>query len=323
MMFPILLALLATALLQVAEAGPAQSPAQAAMTSKRIALSFDDAPRGDGWAHTGEERTAALVEALERAEVTGAVFFVTTGNLEQAGVEGARRLRRYVDAGHVLASHSHAHRSANRISPEAFLTDLDRSLERLGSFDAVLPWFRFPFLHEGASAAARDAVREGLAERGLANGYVTVDNYDYYLEALAREAVEAGHPIDRQQLRDTYVEILLEAVEFYDAIALEALGRSPAHVLLLHENDVAALYVDDLVTALRARGWEIISAAEAYRDPIAQVQPDTLFLNQGRVAAIANVAGRVRRELVHPAEDEAWLRRLFVQRGLLPADGSD
>ena len=35
-------------------------------------------------------------------------------------------------------------------------------------------WFRFPYLDEGAGdKEKRDAVRAGLAERGLVNGYVT------------------------------------------------------------------------------------------------------------------------------------------------------
>lgn len=34
-------------------------------------------------------------------------------------------------------------------------------------------------------------MRHGLAERGLRNGYVTVDNYDGYMDALVQRAVAA------------------------------------------------------------------------------------------------------------------------------------
>ena len=44
--------------------------------------------------------------------------------------------------------------------------------------------------------------------------------------------------------------------------------------MLLHETDLAALYLSDLVTALKAKGWRIISADEAFADPIGQLQPD-------------------------------------------------
>jgi hypothetical protein len=145
-------------------------------------------------------------------------------------------------------------------------------------------------------------------------GYVTVDNYDWYLNSLAINAKKAGQSIDQAALRDLYVEVLAEAVEFYDAIAVKTLGRSPRHVLLLHENDLAALFVGDLVAELRNRGWTIIGADAAYADPIAGIEPDTLFLNQGRVAAIAHTKGAKRIDLVQSLEDEAPLEALFAAR---------
>ena len=59
-----------------------------------------------------------------------------------------------------------------------------------------------------------------------------------------------------------------------DELAFKVLGRHPAHVMLLHETDIAAFYIADLVAALRADGWEIITADEAYADPIGQLRPD-------------------------------------------------
>ena len=53
---------------------------------------------------------------------------------------------------------------------------------------------------------------------------------------------------------------------------------------------------------------------EAYADPIARMEPDTLYLGGGRVAALANVAGREPASLVHPRTDEAELERLFEER---------
>ncbi|MEO1244220.1 MAG: polysaccharide deacetylase family protein [Pseudomonadota bacterium] len=285
--------------------------------ARKIALSFDDAPLGDGAFYTGDERTLALIDALQRAGVESAMFFATAGNLERAGDAGVTRLERYAAAGHLIANHSHGHRSANRTPAADFLADVDRANRALSGLPGFAPYFRFPFLHEGRPAARRDAIRDGLEERGLGNGYVTVDNYDWYLQVLADEVVAAGGRIDTDAWRDAYVETLTDAVEFYDALASRSIGRSPHHVLLLHENDLAALFVDDLVTALRADGWDIVSAETAYDDAISTREPDTLFLNQGRVAAIAHVQGAAPRRLVSTYEDEAVLRAEFLRRGLI------
>ena len=286
----------------------------------RIALTFDDAPRGNGPVYSGPERTDRLIEALDAAGVEGVMFFVTTGNLEKAP-RGAERLRAYVDAGHRLANHSHSHPWLWRSTVEDYIADLDLSIERLGDFDGTSPFYRFPFLDEGRSEKKRDVLRTALAARGLRNGYVTVDNYDWYMNALLGEAVKAGHDIDRTAWCAEYVAIMADGVIFYDRIARQTLGRSPDHVLLLHENDLAALCIGDLVYALQADGWTFISAETAFEDAIADRAPDTLFNNQGRVAALAHEAGRAPRSLIHESEDEGWLRARFTAAGLLASSG--
>lgn len=159
-------------------------------------------------------------------------------------------------------------------------------------------------------------MRAALAERGLRNAYVTIDNYDWHLEALASQARREGRAMDMEALQALYVETLVDTANFYDRMAVDALGRSPAHVLLLHETDIAAMFVDDLARALSADGWEIIPIDEAYRDPIAATEPDTWFLGEGRVAALAQISGRAPRDLVHERTDEDVLARLFAERVL-------
>lgn len=283
----------------------------------RIALTFDDAPRGDGWYFTGPERTEALIAALDETEVEGAMFFVLTGNIAH-GPDRADRLHRYVEAGHTLANHSHTHPWLWQSDSTDYLADIDQASDILAGFDGTEYFYRFPYLDEGRTTEKRDAIRAALDERDLRQGYVTVDNYDWYMEALAAEAVEAGHAIDLSVLGEFYVATMIDSIEFYDDMAVSVLDRSPHHVLLLHENDLAALFIDDLVRALRDDGWQIIPAVEAYRDAIADRSPDTLFLGQGRVAAIAHENGAEPSSLVHESEDEAFLRSEFERLGLIP-----
>lgn len=283
----------------------------------QIALTFDDAPTGDGTLMSGEERTAMLIEGLEQADVSEAMFFVLTGNIQ--GASDARRLRAYTQAGHVLANHTHSHPWLRDTATDFYLQDLDRAADILSQYESVVPFFRFPYLDEGNARAMRLAVQAGLRERGLQNGYVTVDTYDWYMQAMVNEAVGAGHEIDMDRLGQVYVDILQQGIDFYDAIARVQLGRSPRHVLLLHENDLAALFLPDLVASLREQGWDIITAQEAFDDPIAQIQPETQFNGQGRVAAIAHAQGVSPRNLVSPMEEEDLLRAIFLQNGLLPS----
>ncbi len=285
--------------------------------SKRIALSFDDAPRGEGPLYDGDERATALIAGLAEANVETVVFFVTTSGMETE--EGRARIIRYGEAGHLIANHTHSHEWLTRTKKENYIADIDQAETLLEGVPNRRAWFRFPFLDEGRPLSKRDALRDALAERELFNGYVTVDDFDWHIERRWKEAADAGLQVDMQALCDLYIAMLIDAVDFYEDVAIEALGRSPAHVLLLHENDLAAEFVDDLVYALRKEGWTIISPDEAYADPIASVLPQTLMTNQGHLAALAVDAGRDPRTLDHWAidadkiDDEIERRNVFAE----------
>ena len=274
-----------------------------------IALSFDDAPRPDGHYFNSAQRSQRLLEALREADVKEAMFFVSTGNLNH---NNRPQLLAYAAAGHKLANHGHSHGRPEALGPAGFRADLQQADAVLRQLPGFMPLFRFPFLDEGKSSMSHQDLLKALAESGYQNGYVTIDNYDWYLEAIFQDALKTGKSVDYGKLKQVYIELLWQGIQFYDRIAVQQLGRSPRHVLLLHENDLAALFVADLVRHIRTQGWTVIPASLAYEDPIATQTPETVFNGQGRVAAIAAAKGASRRELVPDLEDEDWLQQ-YVQ----------
>jgi peptidoglycan-N-acetylglucosamine deacetylase len=249
-----------------------------AVAQKRIALTFDDAPRGVGAFLNRQERARRLIAALRKARVAQAAFFVNPGRVESPA--DAVLVDDYVRAGHVIANHSFSHLHLNQLSAADYLADLDKAEAWLKPRHGYRPWFRFPFLDEGGKdKVKRDAVRAGLAGRGLINGYVTAEGSDWNIEQLAVDAKKAGKTIDMAALRDLYVETHVQAADFADGLMIKTIGRSPAHVMLLHETDIAALYIADLVKALRADGWEIVTADVAYADPLKAAAPDVPSAN--------------------------------------------
>jgi peptidoglycan-N-acetylglucosamine deacetylase len=243
---------------------------------RRIALSFDDVPRGHGAFLSPDERTARLIAALKLAGVEQAAFFLNPAKLaDPDGAGGEARIAAYVAAGHVIANHSNTHPHLSSTSAEDYLADIDAAELWLKGRAGYRPWFRFPFLDEGgADKLKRDAVRAGLAARGLRNAYVTADGSDWNLEALTLAAKSQGQAMDMAALRRLYVASQMSAVEYHDELARRTIGRSPAHVLLMHETDLAALYLGDFIAELRAHGWTIITVDEAFADPLASVMPD-------------------------------------------------
>ena len=225
----------------------------------------------------------------------------------------------YANAGHLIANHSHTHPFASGAGLEAFVSEIDQAEENLSGYPNRRPWFRFPSLDEGNTPELRDGLRPALSERGLFNGYVTADNFDWYMDRQLTKATQAGNTVNMDALKTAYVDMLLEAVEFFDDAVVESYGETVPHVLLLHENDLAALFVDDLVVALRAEGWEIISPDEAYAHPIVSIQLNTLEAGFGKVAALAIDAGRDLSPFKVLVNSESELDAFLSTRGVFNA----
>lgn len=283
------------------------------VSAREIALTFDDAPTPDSGFMTGTERTTKLIAALKSVEVPDALFFIKADYLNP---ETQQRLLQYADAGFHIANHSYSHRSAEKIAHDDYLADVYRAHLLIKDLPNFLPFHRFPFLHAGKDKASVDYLQKELNNMGYRDGYVTVDNFDWFISSLITKAVEEKKTIDYDKARDFYVQTLIRSIEFYDALAQKTLGRSPRHVMLLHENDAAALFVDDLVIELRKQGWKIISPQKAYQDKIAKNYPNTRFQKQGRIAAIAASKGVPETELRHESENEISLTQAFNAAGI-------
>ncbi|WP_417622708.1 polysaccharide deacetylase family protein [Parasphingorhabdus sp.] len=292
----------------VSEAAPASRP------DKRIAFSFDDAPRSAGAFLDPDERPRLLIEALETAGIEQAAFFINPGRIT-AHDNDAADIAAYARAGHVLANHTASHSKLSAVSSAVFLADIDAAETWLRDKPNYRPWFRFPFLDEGRkNRAKRDRIRAGLKRRGLMNGYVTVDASDWYLEDMAVAATNAGRLMDWNALRDLFVESYVQSARFSDELAWRTLDRAPVQMILLHETDMAAMFVDDLAAALKRDGWTIVTADEAYRDPIAHMEPDVDFADGTRIQMLAaerNVGNRW-----YERNNQKVAKKLFAERVL-------
>jgi peptidoglycan/xylan/chitin deacetylase (PgdA/CDA1 family) len=288
-------------------------PAEA--QTKRIALTFDDVPRNRGPFLTPDERTEKLIAGLKQAGVKQVAFFVNPGQIgHDDGINGIAHIEAYVRAGHVIGDHSYAHKGLETLDAEAFVAEIDKAETWLKGRPGYRPWFRYPFLHEGGTdKAKRDAVRAALKARGLHDGYVTASGSDWNTEDLLIAAKKAGKTIDMDALRNFYIRTHLEAADFADALMIKAIGRSPIHVMLMHETDLAALFVPDLVKALQADGWEVVTADEAFADPIHDAEPDSASADGTLTEKLAQ-ARHVDPPYSDPRGNLAYSNKVFAQQ---------
>lgn len=289
--------------------------APASTNTKLIALSFDDAPRGAGAFFDPADRAGRLLTTFSRLQVPQVAFYVNPGRIG-SGPRYTSQLDAYVAAGNVIANHTCSHPHLSDVTADAFLDDVDKAEAWLRGRPGYRPWLRFPFLDEGGSdKAKRDAVRAGMIARGLRNGYVTVDGSDWNIEAQTVLAKQQGRAMDIAALRQLYVETHVQSAAFSAQLMHRTLGRPVPQVMLLHETDIAALFLGDLVEALRADGWTIVSNDRAMADPAYREQPDTPYAN-GTLSEMLAWERGVKGPRWYARNDVALADRLFRERVL-------
>lgn len=278
------------------------------LQAKSLAITLDDSPRFATGYFDGQTRASELLAEIKRHQIPQIAFFSVAKNLDE---EGKERLMSYARAGHVVAHHSNAHEDFNKTSLEDYVLGFNQAEAVLKNFPNYQQWYRFPYLREGDTKEKRDGMRKLLKEKGYLNAYITLNNYDWYLENLFQQAVRQDLEIDFKALEKLYVGLLIESIEYYDEMAVKHLGRSPKHVLLLHEMDTTALFLGNLVDELRKKGWQIISPESAFDDEIAEFKAENVFkFNPGRIGEIAYSKGQ-KKGLWHSSLEEAYIKKRF------------
>ena len=252
---------------------------------EEIALSLDDAPMPGTAIFSGRNKTKKIIEALKEKNCPPIGIFAV-GEYTQVG-NNMERLRMYGEAGHIIANHSYSHHKLNNVTTQDFIADIKRAHDVLSSLPNFKPLFRFPYLCEGKNEKQRQEVIEFLQQMGYKEGYITINNHDYYINKLLVEAVKAEKIINYTKLKDLYIRILWDCITTNQKLAHNVLQRKVKHVLLLHENDLAALFIGDLIDYIRKQGWKLISIEEAYTDPIAAIKLTNITSGGGRINAIA------------------------------------
>lgn len=278
-------------------------------TKKKISLSFDDAPTKNSIYMDGDKRTNLLINNLKKSGVKRAAFYTNTSYIYTHN--GLERLKKYQKAGHLIGNHTHSHLKLKSFGKDAFLKDIDYADKILKENNLLEKYFRYPYLYHGKDLKEVNAVRKHFIKKGYVDAYVTVDNYDWYINSLFIDSFAKNLKIDMNKMKDFYVDTIYQSVVFYDELALKALGKQVNHVLLLHENDMAALFIGDLVKKLEDNGWEITTPEESYTDKVLNEFPSQV-LNQGRgrinsLAQKKKYMGRSSSKL----QDKDYLKKLF------------
>ena len=290
-------------------------PVNTAILTGEIALSLDDAPMPSTLFSKGIKRTQEIIRKLQEVDAPSIGIFSVAEYISNQ--DGKERIQLYGRAGHIIANHSYSHLRLNQVGPEKFIQDIQKAHAILSVFPNFKPFFRFPYLEEGKTAEERQQVMEALKKMGYQEGYVTVSNHEYRLNQLFLQAVKNRKAVDYDKLRTLYTTILWDCIKTNQKMAYKTLNRDVKHVLLLHENDLAALFIGDLINYIRSQGWKVIPIEQAYQDPLSQIAINHTNSGRGRIFSVAIEQG-ISTEIVSfpPTVEYSYIKKAVREQSI-------
>lgn len=270
-----------------------------ALGQPKLSFTFDDGSTSNYTGYQSHEWNAMILNHLDSAQVK-AVFFVTGNNKTDSA--GKALLKTWDERGHSIANHTFSHPNFNnpKMSVGQFENQLLKTDAIIKNLDHFTKLFRFPYLKEGGDSAKVRQIREVLQKHGYRNGYVTIDASDWYVNSRLLKALKADSTARLEDFKAFYLQHLFERASYYENLSFQLNGRHIPHTLLLHHNLAAALFLDDLVEMFQEKGWEIVSANEAYKDSIYTKVPN--YAGESLIWALAKDSGKFDEQLRYPAE---------------------
>lgn len=303
--------LLMFCLLSVSTSAQSESneSAEVSITIDDINLNSNDTPK-----LSLDERNTAILTALRKHRKLKAALFVCGMRVDNT--QGKKHLLEWDKAGHLIANHSYSHFFYPNTEFEKFSQDIIKGEKVISGLKNFRKFFRFPYLKEGNTNEKRDKIRAFLSERNYRMGYVTIDTSEWAIDGRLRKRLNDNPNADLTAYRNFYLEHIWERAQFYDRLARKVTGKSVSHTLLIHHNLVTALFLDDLLRMFEKKGWKLISAEQAFEDPVFKKFPNVLPAGESIIWSLAKESGKFENELRYPAEDERYEKEKMDKLGL-------
>ena len=283
------------------------------LAQPNISLTFDDGFTNDQPGYAFKEWNKMILDHLDNAQVTTILF--STG-LNKTDEKGQYLLKSWDDRGHMIGNHTYTHPNYNseHVTFEKFSREILTTDTIINKFDNYRRLFRFPYLKGGNTPDKIERLRTFFKENNYERGYVTIDASDWYVNSRLVQRLKDDPEADITGFRDFYLDHLFQRAMFYEKLSFELTGRHIKHTLLLHHNLAAALFLGDLIEKFKSEGWQLVSAEEAYEDPVFQEQPD--HPGESLIWALAKDSGLYEELLRYPAEDSRYEKDEMDRLGL-------
>jgi peptidoglycan/xylan/chitin deacetylase (PgdA/CDA1 family) len=241
-----------------------------------VAITVDDMPavttlRGSEGTADSAQILKSLEAALAKHKVP-ATGFVNQQKVEEDGQTAERTLLLddWLKAGLTLGNHTYSHPKFSELTLEDFeknTIDGERTLAPLlARHEQKLRFFRFPYNDTGGTAEKKLAFDKFLADRHYEIATCTMENTDWMYDSVYRHALAVKDTKHAAEIRESYLQHTREALEAYEKMSLEMMGRPFPQVMLMHADHLNADSIDEVLTIFEQRGYKFVPLAKAQKD---------------------------------------------------------
>jgi peptidoglycan/xylan/chitin deacetylase (PgdA/CDA1 family) len=281
--------------------------------AKSVAITIDNPNMEFTPLLSAEKRDKQILTTLTKYQLS-VVLFAQGAQIDSAVGRGL--LNRWNEAGQTIGNHTYSHTSLNETDVYEYETDFLRNEKLLTSYSNFKKIFRFPFLKEGDTEEKRDAFRIYLHDHHYQAGSITIDTSDWYISDRLEKRLANNRHANVNNFKKYYLNHVWNRALYYDKLAVELLGYSPKHVLLVHHNLLNALFLGDVIKMFKQHGWDVIDAENAFQDPVYQHEPNSLPAGESLIWGLAKESGKYENKLRYPGEDSSYEKVAMDKLGL-------
>jgi peptidoglycan/xylan/chitin deacetylase (PgdA/CDA1 family) len=231
-------------------------PFLATAQERAVALTFDDVPASSAI-------DKGILATLKKHHAA-ATAFVIQANCEKLGQATCRPiLEAWTSAGHELGNHTYSHADFNDLTLLQFQDQVQKGEASLGPKPRH---FRFPFNHAGDTPEKQSAAMDYLKARGYSLATCTIDNSDYEFSRPYSLFLARKDSASAARLRSEYLAYTAAEIDYYSALHRQIFGREIPHVMLLHDNQLNADVLDQILELFEARQYRFVSLDQAQSD---------------------------------------------------------
>lgn len=244
---------------------------QAMSQSKRIAVTFDELPVSPTFVQAnGEELTQQILSALKEFRIKATGFVIGEQIMNSTDLIGE-----WLNGGHTLGTMTWSNQDFHDVGVGEFMRQVRAAKDELDpilrQFGQKSRYFRFPFLHYGATTSDRAKARELLASANITIAHVTIKVDDYLYNLKLEQLGPHADTARLDQLLIEYVTEVIDELHRQEELALMVAGHPVVHILDLRANRLNALFCWNVFDAIKSEGYKFVTLPEALADPVYSV----------------------------------------------------